>query len=61
MENARYKYPWNDLKKSGDTFETEKPVTKFVRANITNYAKRKGYKVVTRFLDDGRLKVWRIS
>ena len=61
MDRSRIKYPWDSLKAAGDSFETVTPVTKYMRANITNYAKRKGYNVVTRFLDDGRLKVWRIS
>ena len=55
-------YPWNELKKVGDSFITKDPITKSQQYWLSNYAKRRkgGYKVTTKRLPDDRVQVWRV-
>ena len=55
------KYPWDDLKKPGDSFITETAISVVVQKNIISFAKRRksGYSVTTKRLPDGRVQVWR--
>ena len=42
MDRSRIKYPWDSLKAAGDSFETKQPVTKYMRAHITDLTTRAG-------------------
>ena len=54
-------YPWEKLKKSGDSFIADdySKITQPIRAYICNSAKQRGFSVTYKVLPDGRTQVWR--
>ena len=42
-DKRRFPYPWDDLKKKGDSFET--PYSEYKRGNLHNYSKDRWFKV----------------
>lgn len=66
MAGRKPKYPWDELRKAGDSFIMEDHTTKvssFMRANMSNYPKhdeRYGYSVTVVKQPDGKTKVTRV-
>ena len=58
---AKKIYPWEKLKKSGDSFIADdySEMNQCKRRNISNTAKRLGFSITYKILPDGRTQVWR--
>ena len=54
------KYPLSEME-IGDSFVISAPTSKRIQLSIYSCAKNKKMKVVTRFLADGSIRVWRVK
>ena len=60
MKKGNKVYPWEKLMKKGDTFVTDKPVSKHTQSYFANHCRENlGFTVVTKRFPDGTVQVWR--